>query len=273
MFNALFLSTHSKRSATGVPNNTTSVSLDFYPRTPSGVRRRVQAQNEAFHVFLSTHSKRSATKKRTVRKKPLTFLSTHSKRSATGRKKTQKRQICISIHALQAECDPQGLRTCPVCHGISIHALQAECDAALLDKEPPIIISIHALQAECDNCVVILQLALLISIHALQAECDNWLFSKYDFTMDFYPRTPSGVRQADELDLLELEQISIHALQAECDMEQSRKGYGKGVISIHALQAECDSNHLAYSVPISKFLSTHSKRSATVDTPSHINGF
>ena len=57
--------------------------------------------------------------------------------------------------------------------------------------------------------------------------------------------------------------ISIHALQAECDaiIDTARL---KAKISIHALQAECDFIACLIGIIIKLFLSTHSKRSATL---------
>ena len=56
--------------------------------------------------------------------------------------------------------------------------------------------------------------------------------------------------------------ISIHALQAECDVSQNHS-LDSSRISIHALQAECDRNHSFQMSQYARFLSTHSKRSAT----------
>ena len=56
--------------------------------------------------------------------------------------------------------------------------------------------------------------------------------------------------------------ISIHALQTECDLNCCIM-LKTGCISIHALQTECDRTFRAYRVDCCRFLSTHSKRSAT----------
>ena len=78
---------------------------------------------------------------------------------------------------------------------ISIHALQAECDFAHLGEQVvKNIISIHALQAECDSIFGSVGGATAISIHALQAECDISDHGQSAVYPDFYPRTPSGVR-------------------------------------------------------------------------------
>ena len=102
-------------------------------------------------------------------------------------------------------------------------------------------ISIHALQAECDYKRWMNKgFTKSISIHALQAECDYAMAKFYT-----------------------LYDISIHALQAECDPERSNIIHDYH-ISIHALQAECDL-FIFFSFLLQwGFLSTHSKRSATL---------
>ena len=82
---------------------------NFYPRTPSGVRLHQLAFAIIDTIFLSTHSKRSATGTLLPRTAtPFVFLSTHSKRSATVFGSRVPFSHCISIHALQAECDGKG---------------------------------------------------------------------------------------------------------------------------------------------------------------------
>ena len=79
-----FLSTHSKRSATSSSTTDRTKNTNFYPRTPSGVRLSICFAPVLTTVFLSTHSKRSATPLLILIDCELKrFLSTHSKRSAT----------------------------------------------------------------------------------------------------------------------------------------------------------------------------------------------
>ena len=109
----VFLSTHSKRSATitvTARSGSDTISIHalqaecdngakykipryyhFYPRTPSGVRLLPSRHGAALIQFLSTHSKRSATMELNIR-----YLA-----------------IIISIHALQAECDRFSLGLTP----------------------------------------------------------------------------------------------------------------------------------------------------------------
>ena len=80
-----------------------------------------------------------------------------------------------------------------------------------------------------------------ISIHALQTECDD------------------GLKGAGDVI-----QISIHALQTECDFAFFAFKL-LSCISIHALQAECDDVSNMDNKELLEFLSTHSKRSATLN--------
>ena len=102
----------------------------------------------------------------------------------------------------------------------------------------------------------------VISIHALQTECDGSTPGKCPGLINFYPRTPNGVRPAMSLKpkyclyfyprtpngvrqnvgkrFGEMTPISIHALQTECDPKRAEP-METIIISIHALQTECDS--------------------------------
>ena len=122
------------------------------------------------------------------------FQSTHSLRSATQNPDFALYVLCVSIHALLAECDLLHPRN-PIATTVSIHALLAECDIRLWlisrllhsfnPRTPcgvrlpdcPIaglfhVVSIHALLAECDQDGETLTWAVYVSIHALLAECD-----------------------------------------------------------------------------------------------------
>ena len=107
--------------------------------------------------------------------------------------------ICISIHALQAECDP--LRSGRLINHnlISIHALQAECDQSPTLLLSTATISIHALQAECDliDLMSIRQLSIFLSTHSKRSATLQ-LALLVVYHNNFYPRTPSGVRQLNK---------------------------------------------------------------------------
>ena len=80
--------------------------MNFYPRTPNGVRPARGVYIYIVRLFLSTHSKRSATIRFIVIIcSYFLFLSTHSKRSATSSSFHGVCSLNISIHALQTECD------------------------------------------------------------------------------------------------------------------------------------------------------------------------
>ena len=114
------------------------------------------------------------------------------------------------------------------------------------------------------NHVIIDNNFIDISIHALQTECDpcapHTTLSSFCY---FYPRTPNGVRLEYRVYISTTDTISIHALQTECDkilllLHTAIR------ISIHALQTECDKQPELNSNVDAIFLSTHSKRSATI---------
>ena len=172
-----------------------SLSLNFYPRTPNGVRRKNSLFFTVYHEFLSTHSKRSATEEW----------------------QHQCPNCGISIHALQTECDwlryLQQLR-----FHISIHALQTECDQKFNNRwgtqryfypRTPNGVRqfhcctpysrIHHFYPRTPNGVrqdffEAYEKAHQISIHALQTECDRKEAKKRGNFWYFYPRTPNGVR-------------------------------------------------------------------------------
>ena len=80
------------------------------------------------------------------------------------------------------------------------------------------IISIHALLAESDHdTYVIMEATKVISIHALLAESDLFLRSGPMTRRYFYPRSPCGERQGNQLTVADVYKISIHALLAESD--------------------------------------------------------
>ena len=150
MFNALFLSTHSKRSATfchfqiilsliiSIHALQTECDNSILTITLGSSISIHALQTECDMVSLSAIDSMTL------------FLSTHSKRSATVWKAWDVEDFTISIHALQTECDhcpyyttnftlyfyprtPNGVRQqdCVIYNiffTISIHALQTECD-------------------------------------------------------------------------------------------------------------------------------------------------
>ena len=135
----------------GTKTALTSTVLNFYPRSPCGERLDCRV--------ISTGSQG--------------FLSTLSLRRATALRDCISCTITISIHALLAESDFQGLKLEQV-DAISIHALLAESD--------------HILGAVVD--------VFAISIHALLAESDNVRIRSLSNGYNFYPRSPCGERRA-----------------------------------------------------------------------------
>ena len=191
--------------------------------------------------FLSTLSLRRATRSapeqlRTVR----VFLSTLSLRRATARGRDRAPAAAISIHALLAESDNNGVLLL-FGQPISIHALLAESDTSAIGfavKTALFLstlslrratadefyvaaltnISIHALLAESD-CIIMDKLTKPdgISIHALLAESDFAVAVNIKVMGNFYPRSPCGERPLPSTPPNRLRRISIHALLAESD--------------------------------------------------------
>ncbi len=191
--------------------------------------------------FQSTHPMRGAT---TRRKKAttLTDISIHAPHAGCdGHKGHHLCYRCrISIHAPHAGCDRlirsltltissvfqsthlmrgatpdysalSGLRR------ISIHAPHAGCDHLMVYyNHQEGIISIHAPHAGCDIAAVGRLIDLAISIHAPHAGCDRRLRHDLVQLQHFNPRTPCGVRQAEDHTAI-LDAISIHAPHAGCD--------------------------------------------------------
>ena len=101
-------------------------------------------------------------------------------------------------------------------------------------------ISIHALQTECDAYSGQLALQSKISIHALQTECDGNRINIHHAAMNFYPRTPNGVRPARG--------VYIYIVRLFLSTHSKRSATIRFIVII-----------CSYFL----FLSTHSKRSAT----------
>ena len=238
-FDIAFQSTHSLRSATlqfSIPIGI----VGFNPRTPCGVRPVPAFFPSSCSPFQSTHSLRSATLQfsipigivgfnpRTpcgVRPVPAffpsscsPFQSTHSLRSATNPGQRKETLTKVSIHALLAECDPQGCRPSPqadcfnprtpcgvrLAAGLpdvtswlfqSTHSLRS-ATSSTGDNLGQRKVSIHALLAECDGSGNLSLVLFAVSIHALLAECDLGMTRKRGLMICFNPRTPCGVRPA-----------------------------------------------------------------------------
>ena len=103
-------------------------------------------------------------------------------------------RLGISIHALQAECDP--------------HRSHWECEPSYFYPRTPsgvrqfvtslktkvlLFLSTHSKRSATIEGAGDLS-GFYISIHALQAECDNQELITFAHEFNFYPRTPSGVR-------------------------------------------------------------------------------
>ena len=104
---------------------------------------------------------------------PAEFQSTHPLRGATKAQTAPRSQSQISIHAPLAGCDFTTEKSSVESNNISIHAPLAGCDNKACTWESSNSISIHAPLAGCD----------LLYPKAKQ------------FSEDFNPRTPCGVRQ------------------------------------------------------------------------------
>ena len=169
------------------------------------------------------------------------FLSTLSLRRATARGRDRAPAAAISIHALLAESDNNGVLLL-FGQPISIHALLAESDTSAIGfavKTALFLstlslrratadefyvaaltnISIHALLAESD-CIIMDKLTKPdgISIHALLAESDFAVAVNIKVMGNFYPRSPCGERPASAPQYRATYGISIHALLAESDL-------------------------------------------------------
>ena len=147
-------------------------------------------------VFLSTHSKRSATVCffYCCFKQPI-FLSTHSKRSATSLETTNNKDLNISIHALQAECDGTLLLwMVTLSVFLSTHSKRSATFVLCARFLCAEFLSTHSKRSATIGRKLIIFFEV-ISIHALQAECDLDYINSITLIFYFYPRTPSGVRR------------------------------------------------------------------------------
>ena len=103
----------------------------FNPRTPCGVRHRLQD----FFCHIRSFNPRTPCGVRLIcfimGAVILLFQSTHSLRSATIGWHGRVSVLVVSIHALLAECDRPQYHLC-LHRPVSIHALLAECDSMLV---------------------------------------------------------------------------------------------------------------------------------------------
>ena len=169
----LFLSTLSLRRATGVRQRCGYCSIDFYPRSPCGERRR------PFRPFLRYNNFY-----------PRSPCGERHRVGIFGNKPYH-----ISIHALLAESDssfyPANSQRGHFYPRSPCGERQGSGGHDLL----PIVISIHALLAESDpQAFKFLQFKVPISIHALLAESDRSVGPCQLRQVDFYPRSPCGER-------------------------------------------------------------------------------
>ena len=177
---------------------TFTISSDFNPRTPCGVRRTDSQHGGGNKIFQSTHPVRGAT---LIRSCTFTissvFQSTHPVRGATASTKSQ--------HTALAHFNPR--TPC----GVRRHFFHAELLRSL--------ISIHAPRAGCDSSAWLIALLSAIrfqsthpvrgatgayphpchgrriSIHAPRAGCDCTKSDSCALPTYFNPRTPCGVRR------------------------------------------------------------------------------
>ena len=154
---------------------TRSISTDFNPRTPCGVR----------HYSISLHPDSAE-------------ISIHAPHAGCD----QEQQTVTDSICYFNPRTPCGVRHLSANKqiknsGISIHAPHAGCDKSVLTGHGNcVIISIHAPHAGCDALPSFLCiLRIVISIHAPHAGCDASLGVEGMAEKDFNPRTPCGVRQ------------------------------------------------------------------------------
>ena len=196
---------------------TPSCLSSFNPRTPCGVRQRRDYSASSEMLFQSTHSLRSAT---LTPAECETYEAGFNPRTPCG--------VRLELIAALAEATgfnprtPCGVRQ-PDCDFafyilcVSIHALLAECDASHSQFFPLPIVSIHALLAECDpvRCKPIpggccFNPRTPCGVRHIRRASDS-------SGGCFNPRTPCGVRPIAPPESGLFHVVSIHALLAECD--------------------------------------------------------
>ena len=99
--------------------------------------------------------------------------------------------------------------------------------------------STHPVWGATSESVCVLDLSI-ISIHAPRVGCDGVIPGWMENRKYFNPRTPCGVRRADNWADAGRRCISIHAPRVGCDCSAARDSAHSG-ISIHAPRVGCDS--------------------------------
>ena len=173
-------------------------SLDeyFYPRPPRGGRRLLHTSYLCIETFLSTPSARRATNGRpSARTAVSRFLSTPSARRATHNQLVLESALCISIHALREEGDPQsaGSGICTV-YFYPRPPRGGRRTAAFRSLHPSLFLSTPSARRATQRH----------GRHDPDAE-------------HFYPRPPRGGRRTDTYECFKRRIISIHALREEGD--------------------------------------------------------
>ena len=173
------------------------------------------------------------------------------------------RRVHVSIHALLAECDLKQISNLPLY--ISFNP-RTPCGV----RRPPgkrkqswkLFQSTHSLRSATQIEKVLLE-HCPVSIHALLAECDSFLVQSVRLGGSFNPRTPCGVRLLPCLRSLHEGRVSIHALLAECD--SSRLTMFRTMQRFNP-RTPCGVRPYwtAGALPVTRFQSTHSLRSATL---------
>ena len=145
----------------------------------------------------------------------------------------------VSIHALLAECDHQGIYS-PL-YPLSFNP-RTPCGVRLtfsgVRGTAPRFQSTHSLRSATAGLPAA-QADAIVSIHALLAECDKVRRHLQESCLSFNPRTPCGVRPLTAQDCPPHKPFqSTHSLRSATDIF---RGTGDGTkVSIHALLAECD---------------------------------
>ena len=147
--------------------------LNFNPRTPCGVRRSCPAEAHWICRFQSTHPVRGATPIRSCVIVALQFQSTHPVRGATNKRVEEDKHI-----QFQSTHPVRGATRCPGSDSV-------QC-----------AISIHAPRAGCDSAGAFWDLSSdqFQSTHPVRGATVRHSVTK-DFTDNFNPRTPCGVRR------------------------------------------------------------------------------
>ena len=170
----IFLSTHSKRSATSglFHSRSTSKFLSTHSKRSATMSRRMRKILHLISIhalqtecdllltlilrcllkFLSTHSKRSATIIFMAIREICLFLSTHSKRSATIVRMIRYLAIkFLSTHSKRSATRKDWCY-CVISWFLSTHSKRSATESARYVAKYSLI-SIHALQTECDSLI------------------------------------------------------------------------------------------------------------------------